>query len=538
MKIKKIHIVNFKLFNDFTITFDTKMSILVGNNGCGKSTILEALHMALTGQFRGKPIKGQITEALFNNETVKKYVQQINNNQSIEPPKIIIEVFFDQLPIDKGNNNLENEDSNGFSLCISANVKNEYYREFVQRRPITGLPIEMYECRWQTFARQDCYPNSKFVPAKSAYINADNFKDSKMTIVSFISDVLGEENRNKLVGATRKALANFNEDDVLSGINKIISQEKSLYKVSLNPKDVQNNDWSEFISPKVDDVRVDFCGDGEQRIIKTLLATTSAAKNPNLIILEEEPECHLSFSKMNELIASIKEMGNDSQVILTTHSSYVANKLNLQNLVLIRDGKALPLTNLSDETYRFFATRSNYDTLRMVLAKGTILVEGDSDDLIVEKAYKDLYGHLPIEGGIDIITCALSGKRFLEIAKKLELNVAYVTDNDGKPNEKLKKYSDFLNLENIRVCFPKTVNEANYGPNTSSNTLEPELLKANDLKMLNKVLNKRFQNDNELISYMENHKTDCALSVFNYDNFDKEFKYPNYILDAIAAIKQ
>lgn len=46
----------------------------------------------------------------------------------------------------------------------------------------------------------------------------------------------------------------------------------------------------------------------------------------------------------------------------------------------------------------FFKKIAGYDTLRMILCKKAILVEGDSDELIVQKAYMKMHnGKLPIQ---------------------------------------------------------------------------------------------------------------------------------------------
>ena len=48
MAIHKIKIKNFKCFNElFELELNKGLNILVGNNETGKSTILEAIHLAL-----------------------------------------------------------------------------------------------------------------------------------------------------------------------------------------------------------------------------------------------------------------------------------------------------------------------------------------------------------------------------------------------------------------------------------------------------------------------------------------------------------
>jgi predicted ATP-dependent endonuclease of OLD family len=71
----------------------------------------------------------------------------------------------------------------------------------------------------------------------------------------------------------------------------------------------------------------------------------------------------------------------------------------------------------------------------MILAKRTILVEGPSDELIVQKAFKAKHGTLPLEAGIEVISVySLAFKRFLEIARALTLDTRVVTDNDERPD--------------------------------------------------------------------------------------------------------
>ena len=69
MKIERVKIKNFKVFKgEFNLELNDGLNILVGNNESGKSTVLEAIHLALTGLFNGKYLKNELTQYLFNNE--------------------------------------------------------------------------------------------------------------------------------------------------------------------------------------------------------------------------------------------------------------------------------------------------------------------------------------------------------------------------------------------------------------------------------------------------------------------------------------
>lgn len=98
------------------------------------------------------------------------------------------------------------------------------------------------------------------------------------------------------------------------------------------------------------------------------------------------------------------------------------------------------------------------------------------------------------------------------------------------------KYGSYLDENkkgNIKICYDEVVDEGNLKIGKKEfnyNTLEPKLLKANSLEILNKVLGVDYKEVDELHKYMRNNKTDCALKVFETK---EEINYPQYILDAI-----
>ena len=76
--IKKIKISNFKSFYGlFELELNQGTNILVGNNESGKSTILEAIHLALTGMYNGRGIRNELSPYLFNNQAVKEYLDSL-----------------------------------------------------------------------------------------------------------------------------------------------------------------------------------------------------------------------------------------------------------------------------------------------------------------------------------------------------------------------------------------------------------------------------------------------------------------------------
>lgn len=272
----------------------------------------------------------------------------------------------------------------------------------------------------------------------------------------------------------------------------------------------------------MDEIPFHYIGKGEQSIIKTALALSHKKSKEANIILIEEPENHLSHTKLNELLQRIISSLEGKQVILSTHNSFVANKLGLQRLVLLNNANVTKLNSLSNSTKEFFEKLPGYDVLRLVLCKKAVLVEGDCDELLFQRAYKDKKGgKLPIEDGIDVISVGTSFKRFLEIADKIKKEVIVLTDNDGDSSALEKKYEEYLGANKksyIDIFYEPTVHKySGTMENYNYNTLEPEMLRANDLKSLSKAIGKKedeFKDDDDILSYMKNNKTKCALEIF------------------------
>lgn len=57
--------------------FTDKLNIIVGNNEEGKSTILEAIHLSLSGLYNGKYLRNELSEYLFNNAAVEEYKKSL-----------------------------------------------------------------------------------------------------------------------------------------------------------------------------------------------------------------------------------------------------------------------------------------------------------------------------------------------------------------------------------------------------------------------------------------------------------------------------
>ena len=289
------------------------------------------------------------------------------------------------------------------------------------------------------------------------------------------------------------------------------------------------NSWETTLMTYLDKIPFHQIGKGEQCVIKTNLALGHKKSQEANLVLLEEPENHLSHANLNRLMHNILDGCDEKQVIIATHSSFVANKLGLEHLVFLNDQTSSRLSDLPPDTYEFFKKLPGYQTLRLLLCKKAVLVEGPSDELVFQRAYMDANnGKLPIHDGIDVISVGLTFDRFLHIAMQINQPVAVVTDNDGKYGDKItNKYKEYDNIDCISVFAD---------PRETLETLEPQFVDANktNLNTLRKIIrlsDAKYDNVAEIVEYMINNKTAWALRVFEAE---KALEYPQYILNAVA----
>lgn len=543
MGIQKIVIENFKGFKDrFTLEFNPKMNILVGDNETGKTTILQAIHLALTGIYEGRNISRALSPYLFNQESVQEYINKVNAHENPLPPSILIEITFE--PVDsrfEGNGNLENESNvEGILFKIAFDeVYRKEYEDFIKEE-IRSIPIEYYKISWTSFAREIMTPYR--FPVRSALIDSSTYRyqnGSDIFVSRIVKTILDDDDIAEIRKANRKMIDAFAGQTIIKRINNKIGDKTASVsgKVELKANQGNMDSWQNNVTTHVSGIPFEYVGKGAQSILKTELALGSKKSEKTSVILLEEPENHLSYSKLNILTDAITRKYQDKQIILSTHSSFVANKLGLDHLILLKNHKTTRINEL--DSARYFKALAGYDTLRLILCKKAILVEGSSDELVVQRAYMDSHdGKLPIQNGVDVISVnGLSFLRYLEIADKLKIVTAVVSDNDGNIDRVIKKYKDYLEenaKENIKICIDMEVDPGgdlkiddkpyNY------NTLEPKLLKANSLQLFNEIFKKRYKNEDDLRKYMKNNKAVCALAIFESE---KRINYPEYIMKAV-----
>ncbi len=530
MHITKVVIKNYRCLRDCKTTLNDKLNIIVGNNECGKSTLLEAIHLTLSGQINGRPLVTELHPHLFNQAAVAEYIMALQAGEVAPPPSILIELYLADNPalaVCKGTNNSLKENVPGVKLIIEFNDEyNVEYASYVaDPKIIRTVPIEYYAIRLRSFADSDITPRS--IPIKPSLIDASTIRNNAAAsryVVDIMKDSLSRKEQVDLALSYRLMRDRFLDEAKVAAINTELAKKKgsiSSKTLSVSLDTSSRTSWETGIMPQLDEIPMTLIGKGEQNSVKIKLALETSAESH--LVLIEEAENHLSHSNLNALIEHISATRGDRQLIITTHSSFVLNKLGIENVLLFGRTANATLKQLTLGTQDYFLKLPGHDTLRLILAQRAILVEGPSDELIVQAAFKKKHGKMPLEAGVDVISVrALAFKRFLEIATVLNLQADVITDNDGDIDALKKKYEGYLDKPRIKIRYDDDINHR---------TLEPQLLKWNDRATINDILGKDFQTDANLLNFMEANKTEVALRFFETD---KTWVVPGYIEAAIG----
>lgn len=551
MHIAKLKIKNLKKFHgEHCFEFNDDVNILVGDNESGKSTILEAIEMVLNNRLYNQSLGKILSTDLFNTKSVKEFLDGDKSSENL--PEILVEAYFDNLEDFaaetklRGNVNSDSVNSAGVSLKIAFDPElTASYEAFIRTNPsLITLPIEFYKIEWYDFAwKQVQYYDTNF---RCICIDPTRIHPTygRTQYIRNTLGVIGAENLNTLNLSFRQLKAHFSEKSEVKAINDQLDinddvTEKDLTVVA----DIAStNAWERNLQLAINDVRFEHVGKGEQTQVLLMLALNNKLKDVPFVLIEE-PENHLSHINLVKLINRIETKSKGKQLFITTHSSYVLNKLSMSKVSVLGDGYKR-LNDIDKNTVKRLKRLPGYDTLRIVLSKKVLLVEGPSDEIILKNIYHTMNGVLPEEHGIDIIVVRGVGfKNYLNIATKIGNEIRVVKDNDGNYQKNIVDWSkDYNALENIQF----------YSPTDSElHSLEPALIEENSETeeildsfakvILSKTTYKKYiqvvsldAKKDFLRKWFHNkggRKVDSAIRVFESE---KAIKYPRFLNEAIS----
>lgn len=422
MKIVKLKVRGFKKFEEIDIDFNNHLSVIVGENEVGKSTILQAIDIVLnqssflyTDNSAHRFINSNLTEKFYTHKT----------KQTL--PRIDIELFLDL------DESLKSLDFTGLHYYESGEVNQtgikfvyEFDSDFADEVNIQEcaenriIPTEYYKATWNTFQGKSY--KRRMSPIKMIYLDNSTIKH----------DIFGSYARqiyNAKIEKEHQREISTNFKYVLASFQKKYDQRLTLQGDQKFGLDSGKADILKLLDIYEFDISIQNMGKGKENVVRTEMALNNSIFD---LVLIDEPESHLSYTRTRQLINAIKDI-SQGQIVIASHSSLIVNRLNLENTIILSEGnsRSLSRSSLRRDTADYFEKVDNLDILRFILAEKVILVEGAAEYIILPQLFNTVLKYEMDNSGVDIISMgSISFERYRELSEILNKKVAVITDND------------------------------------------------------------------------------------------------------------
>ena len=368
LRIEKLHLENFRGFENLTIDFGNNITCIAGINGAGKTSCLDALAYILswiTEMFKLPPYK--------NGKFVKP---DEKNKNAIDPAKIYTDIDI--------NGSITNIVI-GADLMADINIEfadqptlKELFAKINKAYPLEdrkNIPVIMYypanrsELDIDTSIDSEHDLSNKYEIYKNNLESVVHYKD----FFRWFRDREDRENEEMVEKYKKKEENQFYEDSALKAVRNAISiLLPNFSQMTVNRK-------KQTVVIKKDDIELDFSmlSDGEKEIItifgdiaRRLALANDELENPlegDGIILIDEIDLHLHPSWQRKICKALIETFPNCQFIITTHSPQILGELQPQDIRLLNNFKvSVPsqsygldsntvldtLQNVSNETLR------------------------------------------------------------------------------------------------------------------------------------------------------------------------------------------
>lgn len=487
MIIKKAIINNFKSIKQVELDFDkignSYTKIFVGINESGKSNILEALsyfkvpksNVSFDSFCNQKLEESEKCEICFyldldeNNCNINGITDLSNKPQEI---KFKINSIVKRVFLYKNKNKFESSyeydvellDNNIFIKKEQGydNNFNTVDRYIINNKIVEGFELLTSELLLKLFRKSISEMIEKMEPEVSMWkpspdyilsnINLNKFKDntnsSKPLKNIFYLSGYKEDKIKEIIGK----ISNHTQRSILSSklntaINNYIGRVWS-NKINVVIEITETGNLSFLIKDQgVENEHNRFeitdRSQGAQQFLSLILSLSLEAENherKNEIILIDEPEVHLHPSGIRDLGKELLKVGSENYVFLATHSPFIIDKQHKERHYIVKKNKKAiteitrikESDNLIDDEVLNEAFGIN--VYRDLLNPHSVLVEGASDKLILQKAFDSLdYKSIGITNG--------HGSNIDTLASKMNfdnISVLVITDDD-KDGRKFKE---------------------------------------------------------------------------------------------------
>jgi len=417
MKIKKLEVDGFRCLQDFCIAFEDDLTIVVGENDCGKTSLVDCLKIIT----QNKPVEiddfsygaNRIVLSIEIEDFVfdKVYEKQ---NEVINPLPMKARPSLDFLTACKSQ--LESGDFDiqvpnnaeivkykarlfGFTVRANSNVAN--LRQAVLERIDQHLADETLRIEnaqfpnfnniqldGKQFENVSLFFKEVFLKEKQSDIWKEKI-DAETSLEDFI--------RTKIDGYSDEISTKMNESGIKDKIRMFL---KNLTDIRVEPiyqaRDLNIDAKVKFLESGRE-INLQKKGDGTKRRITMALLEFKKEQDRSdddstTIYLLDEPDTHLHVRAQLELIETLEAFSkNGNQVIITTHSPFIMNSVNPSQIRLLLTGEhgATIAKSVHDQPNMPVKVLQSIgvENVYLFFARTIVIVEGATEENFIENYF-------------------------------------------------------------------------------------------------------------------------------------------------------
>lgn len=436
MRIRKIELKNFKRFTDLTISDipdSSKLVLVIGSNGSGKSSLFDAFDWLSKGPYKSLPYNGDDTANYYR------------KNSSSEPAALV--EFID--------GNLIEKKGTGVSKGI------ELVQRFLGRRSIRIVPRISNNANTASVSSDNDSPMT--------YIENDTrFINDVFLFIQQINTALREPVFSGKQADTLKIFRDFIEP-LNNSLLKIFGGDETTTIQIAEFEDASPNSTAKLIFKKGESkINYDLLSHGEKQVIILLINFIVRQEYyKNSIIFIDEMDCHLNTALQSSLLDEIvtRWIPDNAQLWTASHAlgfidyarnSNTASILDFNLLNFDTKQELLPLSKDKLDVYEIAIPKS---TIASIL-KGykLVVVENKNDEHFNAALGHDGYLFLPANNNREVFLTVKADKDKLGLRDRDYLRTDEIEKIKAQlPNLKILLLSTFENY----IYHPDNIAELN-----------------------------------------------------------------------------
>jgi len=323
--LKEISIKNFRGFTDFKVALDPKLNVVIGENGSGKTALLDSVAKVLSGVVQVSYEEATDIKKLFDISDIKydSSIFSLHMNLFFGNKKIECHVHFDKKLYPKIK-------ISGFDKQILSDIRKQSNLPLIAYYPTAYAPIDRIGFKGV----------GESGPQDISELYDDLLPEKHFDFDSFFSWYKWQGNIRSQLGENKTL------DSVGEAICGILSDDKNRFE-KLIVNWLYNPNGELFIQKNGMPLNTNQLSSGEKTLLVLAadLARRLAIANPHRenpleghgIVLIDEVDLHLHPGWQRRIIPQLQKTFPNCQLIVSTHSPLVLSGIRPENIVMLSD---------------------------------------------------------------------------------------------------------------------------------------------------------------------------------------------------------